>query len=78
MLMKLTPPRFSQDMQLIDMILPGAFITTSFQVAGCIATGIITIVATPYFAAILPFVVAALAVLHRFYLRTSKQLRLLE
>lgn len=65
-------------MQLIDMILPGAFITTAFQFSGCIATATFTIVATPYFAAVLPFILATLGLLHRFYLRTSKQLRLLE
>ncbi|KAM3456042.1 hypothetical protein MY3296_001911 [Beauveria thailandica] len=53
--------RFSQDMQLIDMILPA-----------------LTIAATPYFAAVLPFILLALGTVHRFYLRTSKQLRLLE
>lgn len=70
--------RFSQDMQLIDMILPGALITASFHAASCISVSALTIVATPYFAAVLPFILLALGTVHRFYLRTSKQLRLLE
>lgn len=70
--------RFSQDMQLVDMVLPVALITTSFQLGGCFGYAALTFVATPYFAAIVPFVVAILALLQRFYLRTSKQIRLLE
>ncbi|KAK8144941.1 hypothetical protein G3M48_005104 [Beauveria asiatica] len=70
--------RFSQDMQLIDMILPGALITTAFHAASCISVSALTIAATPYFAAVLPFILLALGTVHRFYLRTSKQLRLLE
>ncbi|ATY58924.1 ABC transmembrane type 1 [Cordyceps militaris] len=70
--------RFSQDMQLIDMILPGALITTAFHAASCISVSALTIAATPYFAAVLPFLLLALGTVHRFYLRTSKQLRLLE
>ncbi|CEJ83028.1 hypothetical protein VHEMI03060 [[Torrubiella] hemipterigena] len=70
--------RFSQDMQLADIVLPVALITTSFQLSGCIGYGILTFVATPYFAAFVPFVVGLLALLQRFYLRTSKQIRLIE
>ncbi|PQK13788.1 hypothetical protein BB8028_0004g07190 [Beauveria bassiana] len=70
--------RFSQDMQLIDMILPGALIATAFHAAGCISVPALTIAAMPYFAAVLPFILLALGTVHRLYLRTSKQLRLLE
>lgn len=70
--------RFSQDMQLIDMILPGALITTAFHAASCISVSALTIAATPYFAAVLPFILLGLGTVQRFYLRTSKQLRLLE
>ncbi|KAH8709433.1 ABC transporter gloK [Beauveria bassiana] len=70
--------RFSQDMQLIDMILPGALIATAFHAASCISVPAFTIAAMPYFAAVLPFILLALGTVHRLYLRTSKQLRLLE
>ncbi|KAM0745247.1 hypothetical protein ACQRIT_000631 [Beauveria bassiana] len=70
--------RFSHDMQLIDMILPGALIATAVHAASCISVSALAIAATPYFAAVLPFILLALGIVHRFYLRTSKQLRLLE
>ncbi|KAK3181488.1 hypothetical protein K4F52_007198 [Lecanicillium sp. MT-2017a] len=70
--------RFSQDMQLVDMILPGALVSTCFFAAGCLGVSALTIVAAPYFAAVLPFMVGSLYFLQRFYLRTSRQLRLLE
>ncbi|KAM3470244.1 hypothetical protein MY8738_009824 [Beauveria namnaoensis] len=70
--------RFSHDMQLIDMILPGALIATAVHAASCISVSALATAATPYFAAVLPFILLALGIVHRFYLRTSKQLRLLE
>ncbi|EFQ25789.1 ABC transporter transmembrane region [Colletotrichum graminicola M1.001] len=70
--------RFSQDMQLVDMTLPGALVNASFQLAACFVVAALAIVAVSYFAAVLPFVVCALFCLQRFYLRTSRQLRLLD
>ncbi|KAM7219752.1 ABC multidrug transporter [Rhypophila decipiens] len=70
--------RFSQDMQLVDMTLPGALVNASFQLAACFAVAALAIVAVSYFAAVLPFVACALYFLQRFYLRTSRQLRLLD
>ncbi|KAH0431618.1 ABC transporter [Colletotrichum camelliae] len=70
--------RFSQDMQLVDMALPAALVNASFQLAACFAVAALAIVAVPYFAAVLPFVACALYFLQRFYLRTSRQLRLLD
>ncbi|KAM3488805.1 hypothetical protein MY3957_007901 [Beauveria namnaoensis] len=70
--------RFSHDMQLIDMILPGALIATAVHAASCISVSALATAATPYFAAVLPFILLALGIVHRFYLRTSKQLRLLD
>ncbi|KAH6661422.1 ABC transporter [Truncatella angustata] len=70
--------RFSQDMQLVDMTLPGALVNASFQLAACFAVAALAIVAVSYFAAVLPFVACALFFLQRFYLRTSRQLRLLD
>ncbi|KAJ5952711.1 uncharacterized protein N7479_011124 [Penicillium vulpinum] len=70
--------RFSQDMRLVDMVLPRGFITTGFQIGGALAQAAIAIAALPYLAATLPFVVGMLVLVQRFYLRTSRQLRLLE
>ncbi|KAK1708671.1 P-loop containing nucleoside triphosphate hydrolase protein [Colletotrichum acutatum] len=70
--------RFSQDMQLVDMTLPGALVNANFQLAACFAVAALAIVAVSYFAAVLPFVACALFFLQRFYLRTSRQLRLLD
>ncbi|RAH74153.1 multidrug resistance-associated protein [Aspergillus aculeatinus CBS 121060] len=70
--------RFSQDMRLVDMILPRGFISLGFQLFSALAQGAITIASLPYIAAALPFLIALLGLLQRFYLRTSRQLRLLE
>ncbi|KAH7359713.1 multidrug resistance-associated protein [Pyrenochaeta sp. MPI-SDFR-AT-0127] len=70
--------RFSQDMELIDMSLPLIminYISTSFS---AIAKAIILIVFSQYLATMVPFVVALLYFLQSFYLRTSRQVRLLE
>ncbi|OAR00109.1 hypothetical protein LLEC1_04813 [Akanthomyces lecanii] len=70
--------RFSQDMRLVDMVLPGNLVSTCFILCGCLGIGALIIVASPYLAAVLPFLVGVLYLLQRFYLKTSRQLRLLE
>ncbi|KAJ5701557.1 hypothetical protein N7488_009105 [Penicillium malachiteum] len=70
--------RFSQDMRLVDMILPRAFISTGCQFFGAIAQGATTIASLPYLAATLPLLFRVLYSIQKFYLRTSSQLRLLE
>ncbi|KAH7388905.1 ABC transporter [Cadophora sp. MPI-SDFR-AT-0126] len=70
--------RFSQDMRLVDMTLPGALINVFFQIGGTIGTMALVIAAVGYFAAALPFIFGVLYLVQRFYLRTSRQLRLLE
>ncbi|KAI0803754.1 P-loop containing nucleoside triphosphate hydrolase protein [Xylaria sp. FL0064] len=70
--------RFSQDLRLADMTLPGAIINVAFQLGQCIVATVLAATAVGYFAAVLPFVVLALYLIQRFYLRTSRQLRLLE
>ncbi|CAG8022334.1 unnamed protein product [Penicillium salamii] len=70
--------RFSQDMRLVDMVLPRGFISTGFQIFDVIAQSAIAIASLPYLAAILPFIIGVLVLIQRFYLRTSRQLRLLE
>ncbi|KAK6823394.1 hypothetical protein RU639_006092 [Aspergillus parasiticus] len=70
--------RFSQDMRLVDMILPRGFISTGFQLFGALAQGAVVIASLPYMAAAIPVLIGALVLVQRFYLRTSRQLRLLE
>jgi ABC-type multidrug transport system fused ATPase/permease subunit len=70
--------RFSQDIRLVDMVLPRGFISTAFQFFGTVAEGAVAIAALPYLSPVIPFVVAVLVLIQRFYLRTSRQLRLLE
>ncbi|OAA71991.1 ABC transporter [Akanthomyces lecanii RCEF 1005] len=70
--------RFSQDMRLVDMVLPGNLVSTCFILSGCLGIGALIIVASPYLAAVLPFIAGVLYLLQRFYLKTSRQLRLLE
>ncbi|KAJ5285483.1 ABC transporter [Penicillium chrysogenum] len=70
--------RFSQDMRLVDMILPRGFISTGFQFFGAIAQGATAIASLPYLAVALPLLFGVLVLIQRFYLKTSRQLRLLE
>lgn len=70
--------RFSQDMRLVDMVLPGNMVSVCFILSGCVGTGALAVVASPYLAAVFPFIGALLYFLQRFYLKTSRQLRLLE
>ncbi|KAE8393320.1 multidrug resistance-associated protein [Aspergillus alliaceus] len=70
--------RFSQDMRLVDMILPRGFISTGFHLFGALAQGAVAIASLSYIAAVLPILTGVLVLVQRFYLRTSRQLRLLE
>ncbi|ORY71658.1 multidrug resistance-related protein [Pseudomassariella vexata] len=70
--------RFSQDLRLADMTLPGSIINCAFQLGTCAVVTALSVTAVGYFAAVLPAVLGALYFIQRFYLRTSRQLRLLE
>ncbi|OQE14835.1 hypothetical protein PENFLA_c035G01769 [Penicillium flavigenum] len=70
--------RFSQDMRQVDMILPRGFISTGFLFFRAIAQGATAIASLPYLAAALPLLLGVLILIQRFYLKTSRQLRLLE
>ncbi|OAQ77246.1 ABC multidrug transporter [Purpureocillium lilacinum] len=70
--------RFSQDMRLVDIVLPISLSIFMFEVTLCFAVAGLAISAVSYFAICIPFVAVVLAVIQRFYVRTSKQLRLLE
>jgi len=51
---------------------------TVSDLTSCLAVGALAIVAVSYSAAVIPFICVAVYFLQRFYLRTSRQLRLLE
>jgi len=69
---------FSQDMTLVDNVLPQAlinFVVSSFEVVGMAA---VIATSSPYIAITYPMLLLVLYVLQRFYLRTSRQVRLLD
>ncbi|KYK57377.1 ABC transporter [Drechmeria coniospora] len=74
----ITVNRFSQDLQLIDMELPAAALGVVIALSFGIAQFILVCVSSRYMAALLPFLLAALYALQHFYLRTARQLRLLD
>lgn len=74
----ITLNRFSQDMSLIDQVLPAALFGTMVVTAiGLVETGFI-LSGSSYMVAILPFGLVGLYFIQRFYLRTSRQIRLLD
>ncbi|RCI10632.1 hypothetical protein L249_4464 [Ophiocordyceps polyrhachis-furcata BCC 54312] len=66
------------DLELIDNDLPMAIDQTIFQFFSVIASAILVFIGSGYVAAAIPFVFVALAVIQFYYLRTSRQLRLLD
>ncbi|EQB44229.1 ABC transporter [Colletotrichum gloeosporioides Cg-14] len=73
-----TVNRFSQDLQLIDMELPAAALGVAIGVVFGIARFVMMSVSSRYMAVILPFLIPAFYALQHFYLRTSRQMRLLD
>ncbi|TDZ30419.1 ABC transporter FUM19 [Colletotrichum spinosum] len=69
---------FSQDMTLIDNELPMALLNAVISGFDAIAMGAVIAVASPYMAISYPFMIALCWVIQNFYLRTSRQLRLLD
>ncbi|GJN68101.1 hypothetical protein PLICBS_002144 [Purpureocillium lilacinum] len=74
----ITVNRFSQDLQLIDMELPSAALGVVMALSFGIAQFILVCVSSRYMAALLPFLLAVLYAIQHFYLRTARQLRLLD
>ncbi|KAJ4024229.1 hypothetical protein NW766_000461 [Fusarium irregulare] len=70
--------RFSQDLRHVDIVLPIACSVFLFEVAACFGAAGLAMAAVSWFAISIPFVIAVLVIIQRFYVRTSKQLRLLE
>ncbi|KAK0716329.1 ABC transporter [Lasiosphaeris hirsuta] len=70
--------RFSQDLQLIDMELPIAALNTFTTFFLCIAQMILIGLGSVYAAVSFPIVLALLYLIQKTYLRTSRQLRLMD
>ncbi|KAF7522055.1 hypothetical protein PCG10_007679 [Penicillium crustosum] len=70
--------RFSQDMSLIDMRLPGAMIQTLDGALDTIAEVVLIAQSSPWTALTFPPIFFILYILQKFYLRTSRQIRYLD
>ncbi|KAF3807197.1 ABC transporter FUM19 [Colletotrichum gloeosporioides] len=69
---------FSQDMTLIDGELPQALTNTSLQVWVGLGSAAVIASSSPFVMISYPFIAAIIYGIQRFYLRTSRQLRLLD
>ncbi|KAH8131304.1 hypothetical protein FP744_10009106 [Trichoderma asperellum] len=69
---------FSQDLNLIDTELPDAVVSTLFSITQVIGQMAVMLTSSRYLAISFPFLIALLYMVQRFYLRTSRQLRLLD
>lgn len=70
--------RFSQDLELIDNDLPNAINMTIFHLMSSIVSAVLVFIGSGYVAAAIPLCIIALFILQFYYLRTSRQLRLLD
>jgi ATP-binding cassette subfamily C (CFTR/MRP) protein 1 len=70
--------RFSQDIAIIDMQLSGALLNVMAGICEVIAMTAIIIVATPFIAATLPILAPVFWIIQNIYLRTGKQLRIMD
>lgn len=70
--------RFSQDLSVIDMELPLAGLILAHNVCVAVIQAVLICISTSYFAAVLPFVSFAVYILQKVYLRTSRQIRLMD
>jgi ABC-type multidrug transport system fused ATPase/permease subunit len=69
---------FSQDLNLVDTELPQALLSTLYCVFQALGQAAVMLTSSAYLAIAYPFLVIILTVMGRFYLRTSRQLRLLD
>ncbi|KAE8152270.1 putative multidrug resistance protein [Aspergillus avenaceus] len=70
--------RFSQDMSLVDLALPGALLTVTASLLHCVARLALISVGSSYMAISIPFTVIAVIMIQHVYLKTSRQLRFLD
>lgn len=69
---------FSQDMTLVDGRLPMALTNLSLYVFSSLGQAAVIATSSPYLAITYPFLLALLYFIQKFYLRTSRQMRLLD
>ncbi|KAH8659923.1 ABC transporter [Xylariales sp. PMI_506] len=69
--------RFSRDLEIIDSDLPAAMDQTIFQFLSVIVSAVFVFMGSGYVAAAIPLCLLALYFIQFYYLRTSRQLRLL-
>lgn len=73
-----TISRFSQDMELIDGELPQALMNLIFTIFTMVGQAVLIAIATPYITISFPVLILVFFWTQRFYLRTSRQLRILD
>ncbi|KHO01326.1 ABC transporter [Metarhizium album ARSEF 1941] len=73
-----TTVRFSQDLQLIDSDLPQSLDETVMNFLGVVVSAVLVFTGSGYVAAAIPVCTALIFLIQMFYLRTSRQLRLLD
>ncbi|OAA72237.1 ABC transporter, transmembrane region, type 1 [Cordyceps fumosorosea ARSEF 2679] len=70
--------RFSQDLNLIDSELPSALDKTIIAVLSALFSAVLVFIGSSYVGAAIPLCIGALYIIQLYYLRTSRQLRLLD
>lgn len=69
---------FSQDMTLIDGELPQSLLNLTTEIFACLGMAAVIATSSPFLAITYPFMVCIIYVVQKFYLRTSRQIRLLD
>ncbi|KAH9904926.1 P-loop containing nucleoside triphosphate hydrolase protein [Xylariomycetidae sp. FL2044] len=69
---------FSQDLNLVDTQLPNALLNFLFNFSIALGQAAVMVTSSPYIAISYPFLIALMWVIQKFYLRTSRQLRILD
>ncbi|KIX92416.1 uncharacterized protein Z520_11891 [Fonsecaea multimorphosa CBS 102226] len=69
---------FSQDLNLVDTELPNNLLNTLYNLTIAVGQAAVMITATPYIAASYPFIIALMWSIQKVYLRTSRQMRMLD
>ncbi|KAJ5810965.1 ABC multidrug transporter [Penicillium robsamsonii] len=70
--------RFSQDLELVDMELPRSLIGTTMAFVLCVGELVVILYSSKYIAATVPVLIGLLYLVQMYYLKTSRQLRILE
>jgi ABC-type multidrug transport system fused ATPase/permease subunit len=69
---------FSQDLNLVDTELPNALLNTLINLTPAIGQTAVMLTSSPYIAISYPFLLGLMWLVQKFYLRTSRQLRILD